>query len=135
MENLKKRYDAAHEALNHLDESMRKLRHKDFQENYEGIRDSAIQRFDVTLNAFLDFLDTYLDEKFQVKIQGPNAAAVLRACLEKKIITDEEFAKLSDAVEDHGGVSDGQQAESISKNIFTHYNVMRKIFDRIKISS
>ena len=99
----------------------------------DEIRDSKIQRFEYTLDAFWKYLADYLKAK-GIIVKQLNPKDVFRAAKMDKILTDAEFEILLDAVDDRNATSHNYAeglSEEIAKNINTYFPLLQSITEKL----
>jgi len=136
MEILELRGETVSQALGQLKEAFDILEKNKHSYMYKTARDSLIQRFEFSFDAFWKYLKEYLrdDRKIEVEFASPNKT--FRTCYEQKVITNEERKILIDSTRDRNLTShtyNEKLAEQISKRIVEYYEVMRTIIDRLGV--
>jgi nucleotidyltransferase substrate binding protein (TIGR01987 family) len=94
MEALESRYQASLQALKTLKDSLDLLDSAKSEKLYESLRDSVIKRFEYSMDTFWKFCKEYLETKQGVVLEVASPKSIFRACLNAKIMNDEEFKKL-----------------------------------------
>lgn len=134
MEKLILRCTTLEKALKTLEKSITKLEQKKFTD-YEELRDSLIQRFEYSTDTFWKYLKDYLHVMLKIEVEFARPKAVLKACYDTKIISQEEFDICIDLIEDRNLTSHGYNealAEEISKQIPKYFNLMKRILEKLK---
>ena len=87
METLETRCLAVSKALVQLKKSLDTINQNKYPDLYEQLRDSLIQRFEFTFDAFWKYLKEYLREirKVELEYSAPNRA--FRVCYEQELIS------------------------------------------------
>jgi nucleotidyltransferase substrate binding protein (TIGR01987 family) len=139
VEELVKKYTQLNNALNRLQEG---IEYYDMIEKYEDlglrllIRDGLIQRYEFSIELFRKVLDLYLTKVHLVILESRGAYHIFRATERAGIISNEEFVLLSQLIFDRNETSHTYLealAIEIADRIPAHYQVMKKILERIKI--
>lgn len=135
MEKLKERYHLMIKMLFILKEVI-DLKEKYDQDSplYKPLRDSTIQRFEYSFDAFWKLLKLYLQEKQNVVFDEISPRLVFRVSADAKLISAEEYAVLLKAIADCNQTSHSYNervAEDITENISEYYLVMQQVVDRI----
>lgn len=119
-----------------LEKSLKKLEHKQFTD-YQELRDSITQRFKYSADTFWKYLKDYLRVSLSIEVEFARPKAVLKACNETNIISQEEELDLCiDLIEDRNLTSHGYNestAENICGHIPRYFALMNKILQRTKI--
>lgn len=96
--------------------------------------DSTIQRFEYCYDSFWKFLKHYLEKKYNfIDINSPKS--VFRACVEKKICSEDDGDILIKMIADRNETThnyDAQQVREIFDHIPRYFAIMQKIFITIK---
>lgn len=135
MEKLTKRYNVVIQTLKTLKTAIEKLNDPQNKENYESFRDSLVQRFEYSIDNFWKFLKIYLQQRHAIMTSG-SPRDVLRDVFTANIITQDEFNRLIKCVRDRNLTShmyNEPLAEEIAMNIPEHYELMKKIIERVEI--
>ena len=136
MEIITKKYDAAISTLKTLDEAILLLKNPKYQDIQKSMRDSAIQRFEYSIDTFWKFLKIYLQEVAKVEIESASPRSILRQSLHNQIINENEFKTLITGITDRNLTSHSyneQLADQIIHNLPKYYSVMDMVLQRIKI--
>ena len=134
MEKLTLRRNTLEKALKTLEKSLEKLKQKHFTD-YEELRDSIIQRFEYSVDTFWKYLKDHLQITLGVTVEFARPKAVLKACYDVKMITQEEFDICIDLIEDRNLTSHGYNedlAEEIRQHIPQYFAIMMQILERLK---
>lgn len=134
MEELKIKKDSLLEALETFQEALEIMENPKYEEIYETTRDSSIQRFEYSIDAFWKFLKIYMQQQFGFVVKIDSARAILREALNMQIITNEEFDQLIEAVADRNMTSHTYKEEVASMLAFhlpSYYQIMHSITERI----
>lgn len=100
------------------------------------IRDGMIQRYEFSIELLWKFVRIFLKDTMNLSVEkhGPNPT--FTAAREVNFISFDEFDTLSELIFDRNETSHTYfepTAIAIAERIPAHYQVMKKIFDRIKI--
>ncbi len=134
MEILVLKEEALRKALDTLHSSLKKIKSKDFENLYEELRDSVIQRFEYSADAMWKYLKVYMGVKLKVRIISKNPAALFKQALDEKVISADEYEVLGNIVEDRNRTSHAYNenlAESISDRVSSYHMVMHTIVERL----
>ncbi len=135
MEVLKKKHAAVTQALITLYEALEVLHDPTYEKVYENLRDSAIQRFEYSIDMLWKFLKLYLQEKQSISLDIATPRAILRNVLDAGIINKEEYQVLISSLADRNLTSHSynkELAEELIKKIPGYYTVMKAIADKTK---
>lgn len=140
MEILNIRYESLLQALASLQDSL------DLIENYSNVadvklhaafRDSSIQRFEYSFDAFWKFIKLYLEECEGIDLQSSSPRYVFKATKNTGILlTDENLTILFQALADRNLTSHSynvELAEKIARHIPLYYQTMLLIATELKI--
>lgn len=136
MEILKLRYDSLLKTLKTLDESIQLLNDPQYKQIYKSLRDSAIQRFEYSVDNFWKFLKLYLQEKNQIYLESVTPRNILRESVNATIISEEEYEKLIVGITDRNLTSHSYNeliAEKLIERIPANYKTMKTIIDRFQL--
>ncbi len=102
------------------------------EELYKGLRDSLIQRFEITTDLFWKYVKKYLEQVFgqEVKFNGPTP--VLRQACKAKLISEVDTAILIKMIKDRNSSSHiykEEMADDIAKRIPDYYQLLKKNID------
>jgi len=100
------------------------------------MRDSAIQRFEYSIDTFWKFLKIYLQEIKKIDIEGSSPRSILRQSLHNQIINEDEFNTLISGIVDRNLTSHSyneELAEKIIQHLPLYYSKMNTILQRIQI--
>jgi len=134
MEELKIKKDVLLQALATFEEALKIMKNPKYEEIYETTRDSSIQRFEYSIDAFWKFLKIYMQQQFGFVVKIDSARAILREALNTQIITNEEFDQLIEAVADRNMTSHSYKEEVANMLAFhlpNYYQIMHDITHRI----
>jgi nucleotidyltransferase substrate binding protein (TIGR01987 family) len=135
MEELKLKKDILLQALATFEEALIIMDNPKYEEIYKTTRDSAIQRFEYTIDTFWKFLKLYMQQEAGFVVQIDTARAIFREALNIQLITEEEFDHLIDAVADRNLTSHSYKEEVahvLSFHLPAYYQIMQDIIGRIK---
>lgn len=136
MEAIKLRYLALSKALNTLKEAIDLLNDPQYKRIYKSLRDSAIQRFEYSVDNFWKFLKIYMQEKSNITLETATPRIILREAVNANIISEDEYAKLIESITDRNLTSHSYNeniAEILAEKIPDSYVLMKKIIDRLFI--
>ena len=134
MEILEFRYKAISQALGQLEKSLSIFKENKYPDMYETARDSLIQRFEFSFDAFWKYLKEYLRDNRKVQVDFPSPNKTFRTCYEQKVIFDDEYKILIDSTRDRNLSShtyNEKLAEQISERIMSYYETMQVVVDRL----
>ena len=108
--------------------------HLDYEEEYRGLRDSAIQRFEYSVDLFWKYLQLYLQDVIEITdVHGPKP--VIRKCFSLGLIKEEDAEKALDMIKDRNMTSHiyvEEIAEHIASKVSLYYNVMHHVAENLK---
>ena len=108
--------------------------HMDYEEEYRGLRDSMIQRFEYCVDLFWKYLKKDLEEKHLApEIKAP--AEVIRKSCSARLITETEAETVLNMIKDRNMTSHmyvEEIAEILAGKIPAYYKLMHSIVQRIK---
>lgn len=134
MERIIKRLNLFTQAITSLKVSLDKftnLQPHDFY--YDEVRDSIIQRFEYSIDAFWKLLKEYLDVKHGVESLG-SPKLVIKTCFDINLISLKEYEVLTKMINDRNMTSHAYNellAREIANTIPIYYDVMQLIATRI----
>ena len=99
------------------------------------MRDSAIQRFEYSIDTFWKFLKIYMQEFLSMHIESISPRAIMKDALDAAIITNDEFKILIYCVMSRNETSHAYNqmlAEEIFGELYRFYTVMHAVITRIK---
>jgi nucleotidyltransferase substrate binding protein (TIGR01987 family) len=136
MERLKQRYMLTQKAFASLDKAIIDFSKSNPKDPYfMALRDSLIQRFEYSVDTFWKFLKLYLIEKHGIEaVASPKA--IFKACLDVKIIDNQEYSTCIKMVDDRNMSSHAyleELAQEISSAIPTYYPVLKEIIERVSV--
>lgn len=137
MENLKKRYNSVHDALDDLSEIIDIVTYDPVGKvYYKHMRKSEIQNFEFTIDTFWKLLKEYLLYAYKINVDIPTPKKVFRECLNVKLISQDEFDLLLKAIDARNVTSHTyheELAEEIASKVPAFYATILAIFERIVI--
>ena len=136
MEELKIKRDIVLQALVTFAESIEIMENPKYEEIYNTTRDSAIQRFEYSIDSFWKFLKVYIDKQFGITAEVNSARAILREALNAGLITNEEFEQLIEGVADRNMTSHSYKEEvahMLAFHLPIYYEMMQNIVNRIEM--
>ncbi len=144
MEKMKLKYSQIADAMDRLHESIILLQknvestqedrvdYASKDELYRSLRDSLIQRFEITTDLFWKYVKRYLEKvvKQEIEINGP--APVLRQACKAKLLSESDTTKFLEMIRDRNSYSHiykEEMADEIAKKVAFYYNLMEKNLD------
>jgi nucleotidyltransferase substrate binding protein (TIGR01987 family) len=91
MEKIKDRYEIAVQTLKTFKEALDILEQYPTQEYYLFICDSAIQRFEYSIDTFWKFIKLYMTDILNITIDVASPRPILREAVNAKLLTEDEF--------------------------------------------
>lgn len=135
MERLRERRHILSKALASLKKVLGDLQGRNPQDAfYEELRDSAIKRFEYSIDTFWKFLKAWMEIQAVILVASPKG--VLKQAWEIGTINEEEYQILVKAIEDRNLTShtyNEHLAQSISASIPAYYQTMNEILEKIKL--
>lgn len=130
MKYLKPRYETTKKAIESFAIAVKKLDNtkKLSEEDYRTLRDSAIKRFEISVDTLWKYLKIYLEIKKGIVHNSPKP--VLRECLRTNILSEEETQtalEMIDARNTTSHIYKEEIAEQISSNLPSYADLMEKI--------
>lgn len=135
MEELKIKRNDLNQALMTLEESLVLMADPKYKEIFKSMRDSVIQRFVYTTDAFWKFIKMYMQSKLALRIQVNIPKEVLREAINVKLVSQEEYIVLLEAISDRNLAShsyDHKTADVIVLHVPEYYKCMKKIVTRLE---
>jgi len=136
MEAVKVKRDALVQALVTYKEALDIMANPKYEEIFNTTRDSAIQRFEYTIDTFWKFLKFYMQNKLGVIIEFNNPRAILKEAFNHKLMTEDEFKKLSDGLADRNLTSHSYKEEvahELAEHLPAYYDIMNKVVQRTEM--
>ena len=136
MEVVELRLMAVTKALSQLKSSLDDIDKEEFEQIYDKLRDSVIQRFEFSIDTFWKFLREYLQDKLKVVVKPVSPKNVFRNAAAAGIIKEQELKSFLEMIEDRNLSShtyNEELAEEISQRIPEHYNMMLLVLERCKL--
>lgn len=136
MERLKQRHTLLLKAL----ESLKKVLDimspiTPASKNYAEFRDSAIQRFEYSVDTFWKFMREYLEKKYgTTTVASPKP--VIKVCVDLKIIDQKHYKTFIKMINDRNLTSHAyneELAQAISDGIQDYYNLLKSTIDTINV--
>ncbi len=115
-------------ALSRLEISYEKARNSKGTEDYEFFRDSAIQRFEFSVEVMWKLIKKFLEVKHGIVCRSPKGC--IREFFSVGLISQEETVQLFRMIDDRNRTSHTyheEVAEEIFSNLSSHIELMRKI--------
>lgn len=135
MEILEERLSSAQKALVRFQESLDRLKTSKEDSDRTFFRDSIIQRFEFTFEAFWKFLRAYLGQKMMRDISDvSNARVTFRVALEERLLGENEFDLCLRMLDDRNQTShtyDEDFSEQLAARVEGYAAVIRTILGRI----
>ncbi|HBR70305.1 TPA: nucleotidyltransferase [Candidatus Dependentiae bacterium] len=130
MKDLKPRYDTTKKAIGSFTIAVEKLKGADVlpEEEYRTLRDSAIKRFEISVDTLWKYLKIYLEVQKGVIHNSPKP--VFRECLRTGILSDKNTQvalEMVDARNMTSHIYKEEIAEQISNNFPLYATLMEKI--------
>ena len=136
MEKVIKRYEMALQTLETLKIVLDKLQGDVPEEYCLELRDSAIQRFEYSIDTFWKFLKIYMQDYLKMSVESAAPRAIIKDALTADLLSREEFEKLMNAITNRNETSHAYN-ESIAQGVLEElpelYDLMHGIIMRIKI--
>ena len=138
MEKLIKRHAMALQTLATLKSVLDKLEKGNVPEEYLlELRDSAIQRFEYSIDTFWKFLKIYLQDHLKMPVESAAPRAIIKDALGANLLSIEEFDTLMDGITNRNETSHAYN-ESVAQEVMDElpqlYELMHRIVTRIKVS-
>jgi nucleotidyltransferase substrate binding protein (TIGR01987 family) len=135
MEKVIKRYETALQTLATLKIVLDKLEHGIPEEYALEVRDSAIQRFEYSIDNFWKFLKIYLQEYLKTPTESESPRGVIKEALSANLLSLEEFKMLMDGISTRNETSHAYNeliAENLAYELPKLYELLHTILVRIK---
>ena len=134
MGELKLKREVFHNALASLEEVLAQIKNEQYY-SFDQARDSAIKRFEYTLEMFWKFLRIYLQEELLIDVEGIfSPRSVFKASVQAKILSRQEFKECIQMVEDRNRTAHAYQesvAEKVYDNIVAYAHLMHTIVNNL----
>lgn len=124
------------QALATYKEALDIMNNPKYQEIYTTTRDSAIQRFEYTIDTFWKFLKRYMQVYLNILIEVNNPRAILREAFTNKLMDSEELDMLTEAFADRNLTSHSYKEEiacKLASHLSTYYDIMSAIIKRAEL--
>ncbi|MCK5632567.1 HI0074 family nucleotidyltransferase substrate-binding subunit [bacterium] len=134
MEKIDLRLESLTKALKTLNKALIAIKDPKYKKIHEILRDSAVQRFEYTIDSFWKFLKLYLQEKINIDVSAANPRETLKTALSAKVIIQEEYELLLKGLRHRNLTShiyDEERADEISKHIPEYYKIMLKVIQKL----
>lgn len=105
MEKLKYRYEMVHKTIDTLQAAIKILEDPQNEHLYKTCRNSAIQRFEYSVDTLWKFLKSYLQEKHAITFTIISPKEVFRKALDTKIVSEVEYNILLECLVDRNMTS------------------------------
>ena len=136
MEKLKRSYEIAQKTLATLSEALTLLEEKNVPyQHYLSFCDSAIQRFEYSIDNFWKYLKSYLIEHLSIPADYSSPKVIIREAYNANIISDDELESLIKAITRRNETSHAynkELAHTIIEEIPLYYETMIIILERLK---
>jgi len=146
MDKLNQKYQKINQALGTLDRAIKTFTlfaqegksynpHIDYEEEYRGLRDSMVQRFEYCVDLYWKYLKKYLEEIVALKVIGPKP--IIKESFAAELINEHEAELSMMMIEDRNITSHmyvEEVAETLAKRIPDYYKLMHVIIQRLKPS-
>ena len=130
---LNERTRALTDILDRLSESLALLHDRRTEQFYTQMRDSVIQRFEVSCDVFWKYLKDKLAQQYGIVVANPRG--VFREAHEQSIVNKDEYDTLEAMISDRNDTShkyDAQMAEEIAKRVFKYHELMCVVLKRLE---
>lgn len=135
MEKVIQRYETALQTLATLKIVLDKLENGVPKEYELEVRDSAIQRFEYSIDNFWKFLKIYLQEYLKTPTESESPRGVIKEALSANLLSLEEFKMLMDGISSRNETSHAYNeliAENLAYELPKLYELLHTILVRIK---
>jgi len=136
MERLEERHQIFVQVLSTLDELIQQMQEIDSSHKYyKTLRDSMIQRFEYSIDAFWKILKSYLEVKHGL-IPPASPKGILKMALDLRIFSNNDYANLVRMIEDRNLTShayNSDLAQRISEAIPSFYAVLKRVSDNLEV--
>jgi nucleotidyltransferase substrate binding protein (TIGR01987 family) len=143
MDKLTQKYQKIIQALKTLDTSIKTFTlsaqekksynpHIDYEEEYRGLRDSMVQRFEYCTDLYWKYLKKYLEDIVALKIVGPKP--IIKEAFSSKLIDEKEAEKSLKMINDRNTTSHiyvEEIAEELAKKMPAYYKLMHIVTTRL----
>jgi len=136
MEKVMQRYQMALQTLSTLKEVLEAIEQGVPEEYYLNMRDSAIQRFEYSIDTLWKFLKIYLQESLNMQVESASPRSVIRNALDANIVYQNEFEQLMRCITSRNETSHAyneELAQNLMDELPSFYETMHTILIRIKI--
>ncbi len=121
------------EDLENFETQSKKLGIEDTERGYRSLRDSLIQRFELSSDLFWKYLKRYMidEQKQMVDVNSPKG--VIRDAIKAKLLTELDGERLLEMIDDRNMSShiyEEEIAEQICFRTAGHYKLMRTITEK-----
>lgn len=134
METIEKRKQAVIQTLSTLHEAMELIEDPTHIELYKSLRDSAIQRFEYSIDTFWKFLKIYLQDKESAAVDSASPREILRTAFNANLLQEKELNLLLEGIVDRNLTSHMYNevlAQDLLDRIPVYYATMKQVVDRI----
>lgn len=136
METVTERLITVLKALDKLQITLAKIGQKEYSLDFEEMRDSAIQRFEFSMDTFWKYLNAYLQDVQGVHFEGVSSPrSTFKAALQSNVLKKDEFDKCIGMVEDRNRTShtyNEETAQEIFERVPEYYLLMVNLINRFK---
>lgn len=136
MEIIKTRLQSLLKALCTLDEAIALLQNPEYKKIYNSLRDSAIQRFEYSIDNFWKFIKIYIQEKHQIPLETATPRLILREAVNVNLISESEYELLIKGITNRNLTSHSYNeeiAQILIEKIPSQYILMKTIIDRLAL--
>ncbi len=135
MKELKSRYETTKKAIESFNVAIEKLDNTKLlsEEDYRTLRDSAIKRFEISVDTLWKYLKIYLEVQKGVVHNSPKP--VFRECLRTNILSDKDTKtalEMIDARNMTSHIYKEEIAEEISNKLLLYAILMKKLISTTK---
>ena len=88
-----------------MNQSLEVLHEEQYKTIYNNLRDSAIQRFEYSIDGLWKYLKLYIQEQNKAQFESTTPRAILREAVNLNLITEDEYSQLLDALADRNVTS------------------------------
>jgi nucleotidyltransferase substrate binding protein (TIGR01987 family) len=143
VEQLKRRYNLAKQALKTFDEAVTDFENRmafptqqSFSEEKleELLRDSVIKRFEYSVDTVWKFLKEYIKKKYGVELASPKP--VLRECFRNKLLNEKEIELALKMIDDRNDAVHAyniEVADVVSEAAIEYCHLLKTLLERVVI--
>jgi len=135
MKRINLRYNTTKKALDSFKKSVEKLENAKqlTEEEYRTFRDSAVKRFEISVDTLWKYVKIYLEAKKGLVLNSPKP--IFRECLRTNLISESEAKKALEMVDARNMTSHiykEEIAEQIRVKLPDYYKLMNKLITTMK---